>query len=317
MAVTTVVALTAAILAARIAGLQESPQVGSFLLVFTALAAEALPFILIGAFVAAAIQVYVPDGAFERLGRLPLALQLPAAALTGFAFPVCECGSVPVARRLISRGMHPSAGLAFMLAAPVLNPVVLAATFIAYQGRGLGAQMVVGRAALGFVVAVAAGWTLAGQGVGRLLETPHYDAACSVDGAGSRWQRLLGHLQADFFFMAKFVVLGAAIAALIQTAVPRNLLGGLAGSVVVGSIALMVLAFALSLCSEADAFVAVSFVQFSLGAQLAFLAFGPILDAKLSLLYTAAFRRSFVPRLALVAAPLVLTGSLWFEVILL
>jgi len=74
----------------------------------------------------------------------------------------------------------------------------------------------------------------------------------------------------------------------------------------------MAFAFVLSLCSEADAFVAVSFTVFPLGAQLAFLVFGPVLDAKLALLYGSTFGRGFVLRLAAVTAPVVLVGSLWF-----
>ena len=71
--------------------------------------------------------------------------------------------------------------------------------------------------------------------------------------------------------MGRFVVLGAAVAALLQTVVPQDALSSVAGATVVGALALMALAMALSLCSEADAFVAVSFTAFPLGSQLAFL----------------------------------------------
>src|ERR671930_567492 len=85
----------------------------------------------VGAIVSAAIAVFVPDTAFARLARLPRALQVPGAALAGVGFPVCECGSVPVARRLLARGMDPAAGLASMLAAQIFNPIVLASTCVA------------------------------------------------------------------------------------------------------------------------------------------------------------------------------------------
>jgi uncharacterized membrane protein YraQ (UPF0718 family) len=114
--------------------------------------------------------------------------------------------------------------------------------------------------------------------------------------------------------MGRFVVLGGAIAALMQTAIPQSIVGGLADTPVIGALSLMALAFVLSLCSEADAFVAVSFVQFPLGSQLAFLVFGPVVDAKLAFLYGATFRRRFVLRLVAVALPVTLAGSLWFEV---
>jgi hypothetical protein len=89
----------------------------------------------------------------------------------------------------------------------------------------------------------------------------------------------------------------------LQTAVPQQVIAGVAGNPVIAALALMALAFVLSLCSEADAFVAASFVQFGVGAQMAFLVFGPILDIKLAFLYSATFRQRFVTRLLLVSVP--------------
>jgi len=310
------VVATGLIVAGRLAGLSDVPVAGTFVLIFTSLVVEALPFVLMGALVSAVIEVYVPESAFASLARLPLPLQLPAAALGGFAFPVCECGSVPVARRLISKGMHPSAGLAFMLASPVLNPIVLISTAVAYSGRGVATQMVVGRAGLGIVLALAAGWAIGGDEAKDLLRPRPDDLPAVHDSGGpeSRFSAFTGHLAADFFFMGRFVVLGGAIAALMQTAIPQSIVSGVARTPIVGALALMGLAFVLSLCSEADAFVAVSFVQFPLGSQLAFLVFGPVVDAKLAVLYGATFRRRFVLRLLAIALPVTLAGSLWFEV---
>ncbi|MGH2700231.1 MAG: permease [Actinomycetota bacterium] len=313
-----VLATAGLILTGRIVGLSEMPAAGTFVLIFTSLVVEALPFVLMGALVSAVIEVYVPQSAFARVANLPLPLQLPAAALGGFAFPVCECGSVPVARRLIVKGMHPSAGLAFMLASPILNPIVLISTAVAYSGRGVAAQMVAGRAGLGLILALAAGWAIGGEGAKELLRPRPDDPPAEHGGSvtpGSRFSAFTGHLAADFFFMGRFVVLGGAIAALMQTAIPQSIVSGVASTPIIGALALMGLAFVLSLCSEADAFVAVSFVQFPLSSQLAFLVFGPVVDAKLALLYGATFRRRFVLRLLAIALPVTLAGSLWFEVV--
>ncbi|MDQ3751523.1 MAG: permease [Actinomycetota bacterium] len=308
-----------AIVAARLGGVGGHPLVQSFVVIFTSIVVEALPFILLGAIVAAGIEVFVPQNAFDRVARLPLGLQLPAAALGGFAFPVCECGSVPVARRLIAKGMHPASGLAFMLAAPILNPIVLASTVIAYRGLGLSFQMAAGRVVLGLVLAVIAGWALGGESAAELLRNrsnePASRPAGPVIAPPARSVAFADHLASDFFFMGSFVVAGAALAAALQTVIPQSLVAGVARTPVVGSLALMGIAFVLSLCSEADAFVAVSFTQFPIGAQLAFLVFGPAVDAKLVLLYGASFRRGFVARLLIVAVPVVLAGSLWFEAI--
>lgn len=286
----------------------------TFAVIFASIVIEALPFVLLGATVSAAIAVFVPDRTFAALGRLPIALQLPAAAFGGFAFPVCECGSVPVARRLIARGIHPAAGLAFMLASPILNPVVLASTVVAYSGRGLATEMVLGRAGLGLILAIVAGWAIGTTGASDLLR-PRPDDTEPTEHHTNRVHAFTGHLGNDFFFMGRFVVLGAALAGLLQTTIPQSIVAGIASTPVASVLALMAVAFVLSLCSEADAFVAVSFVQFPLGSQLAFLVFGPVVDAKLAFLYGATFRNRFVMRLVVVALPVVLAGSLWFEVV--
>ena len=313
-----VVSAAVLIVAARFAGIGRSAVAETFVLIFTSIVVEALPFVLLGAIVSAGIEVFVPDGTFERIARLPLPLQVPGAALGGLAFPVCECGSVPVARRLITRGMHPAAGLAFMLASPIMNPIVLASTWIAYQGRGIALQMVLGRAGLGLVVAMVAGWAIGGEGARDILRARPDDEhpAPTSSTSGDRTRAFTDHLAADFFFMGKFVVIGSALAAALQTIVPQTLLSGVARTPVLGVVALMGLAFLLSLCSEADAFVAVSFVQFPIGSQLAFLVFGPVVDAKLAFLYGATFRRRFIVKLVVVVAPVVLAGSLWFEVLM-
>lgn len=296
----------------RVAISEDAAGIETFALIFTSIVVEALPFVMLGALVSAGIEVYVSDAVFMKIAKLPLPLQVPGAAFGGMAFPVCECGSVPVARRLISKGVHPAAGLAFMLASPILNPIVLWSTYVAYRGRGVHWEMVAGRAGLGLLLAIVAGWAIGTETAGQLLR--HQDASAGHDHShGSKRRSFVEHLAGDFMFMGRFVVIGGALAALLQTAIPQNVISGVATTPLVGSLALMGLAYVLSLCSEADAFVAVSFTQFPLGSQLAFLVFGPVVDAKLSFLYGATFRRNFVLRLIFVATPVVLAGSLWFE----
>lgn len=283
----------------------------TFLVIATSIVVEALPFVLLGALVSALLEVFVPDRAFASVARLPLRLQVPGAALAGFAMPVCECGSVPVARRLILRGVHPSAGLAFMLASPVINPIVLLSTAVAYQGQA-AVEMVLARAGLGLVVALSAAAIIARPGAARLLR-PRVRPDHAHDHGGSRLRAVADHLAGDLLFMGRFVIAGAALAAAMQTVVPQSVFTGALTTPLIGAGLLMGLAFVLSLCSEADAFVAVSFIQFPLGPQLAFLVFGPILDIKLALLYAATFGRGFTLRLALVTAPIVLAGAMLFQ----
>jgi uncharacterized membrane protein YraQ (UPF0718 family) len=304
-----------AIATGRIFELAEVDRAQTFLVIGTSIVVEALPFVLLGAFVSALLEVYVPERAFAAVAALPLRLQVPGAALAGFAMPVCECGSVPVARRLILRGVHPAAGLAFMLASPIINPIVLLSTAVAYQGQG-ALEMTAGRAVLGIVVALGAATVIGRTRASELLRPrPVAEHEHHHDDHRGRLHAVADHLTADLLFMGRFVIAGAALAAAMQTAVPQSVFTGALTTPLVGAGLLMVLAFLLSLCSEADAFVAVSFIQFPLGPQLAFLVFGPILDIKLALLYTAAFGKGFAVRLALVTAPVVIAGAMVFQAV--
>jgi uncharacterized membrane protein YraQ (UPF0718 family) len=315
-ALTVLLCLIALGVAVRLADPSSVPWLRNLVIVFGSLLVEATPFILLGAAVSAAIEVFVPSSVFARIALLPRALQLPAAAAAGVAFPVCECGSVPVARRLASKGLAPSAAVTFMLAAPVVNPVVVASTFIAYRGRDTLWIMVLGRLALGFVVAMTVGWVMGRIGSGELLRARSAGAAEPEDDEdGSRGRRFVDHLAGDTMFMGRFLIAGAALAAAIQTFVPRSVVDGVASLPVLSLLAMMALAFVMSLCSESDAFVAASFTAFGPSAQLAFLVFGPMVDLKLAALYVGTYRRGFLRAVVIAAGTTTLVCTLWIQVI--
>ena len=205
-----------------------------------------------------------------------------------------------------------------MLAAPVLNPVVLASTFVAYRGRTTLWTMVGGRFLLGMLVAIAVGWVIGSRSKDELLKPNPEEAhehRMELGRPEARWRRFFVHLGNDFLFMGRYLILGATIAALIQTFLPASVLTSVAGAPVVSILAMMLLAAALSLCSESDAFVAASFVQFGPSGQLAFLVFGPMVDAKLVTLYGGTFRRGFVRAVVVTAGATTLVGALWIGVV--
>ena len=305
----------------------------NFVVVFSSLLLQAIPLVMMGAFVAAIIGTFVPASAFARIGRLPEPLQIPVAGVAGFAFPVCECGSVPVARRLVDRGLIPSAAITFMLAAPILNPIVIVSTSIAYRGRDIFWPMVLGRVGLGLIAAMVVGWVVGGKERATFLKVAkssdsgcgcHDDhASCGCDDAGCshnenepRRTTFFNYFAGDFMFMGRFLIFGTAVAAALQTLLPQSLLDSVADAPVVSLVVMMALAFALSLCSESDAFVAASFVQFGVGPQLAFLVFGPMVDAKLAFLYNATFSKGFLRTVLGVVFVVTLIGTLWIEVLI-
>ncbi|MGQ0670413.1 MAG: permease [Actinomycetota bacterium] len=294
------------------------PWIQAFFILFGSLLIQALPFVLIGALAAALIEVFVPVGTLERLAQLPRPLQLPAAGLAGVAFPICECGSVPVARRLMAKGLMPSAAITFMLAAPVVNPVVIVSTFVAYRSRGPVWTMVLGRFGLGLLVAIAVGWALGRRTSDELLrpgEPDHAAHLLQLDRPEPRWRLFFVHLGNDFLFMGRYLVFGATVAAFVQTFLPQSPIVRIAGIPILDVLVLMGLAALLSLCSESDAFIAASFTQFGPSAQLAFLVFGPMVDLKLAAIYAGTFRGGVVRTIVIGAGIVTLVSVMWLRVV--
>ncbi len=288
------------------------------IIVFGSLVIQALPFVVIGALASAVIEVFVPPSALEKLTKLPRPLQLPAAGLAGLAFPICECGSVPVARRLMAKGLLPSAAITFMLAAPVLNPVVIASTFVAYRARTALWTMVLGRFGLGLLVAIVVGWVLGERKKEELLRPSRQHEGhehLDVGRPEPKWRAFFVHMGNDFLFMGRFLLLGATVAAVVQTFLPQGVVSRVASVPVLDVVVMMGLAAVLSLCSESDAFIAASFVQFGPSAQLAFLVFGPMVDFKLGALYAGTFGRRVLRTIVVAVAATTLVGALWIKVI--
>src|SRR6266536_1093907 len=235
--------------------------------------------------------VVVPAGFLPRaLPRRP-ALAVPVAAAAGAALPGCECGSVPIAGRLVARGALPAAALAFLLSAPAINPVVLTATAVAFPGRP---AVMVARLVASLLTSTIVGLVWAWTGRDELLER----ARRRPVEQGPPLAVLVSTAQHDLLQAGGFLIVGAATAATLQTVVPRSILDAVAGAGPLALLALAGLAVVMAICSEADAFVAASLTQFSLTARLAFMVVGPMVDVKLIALQAGTFGRRFALRFA-------------------
>ena len=262
--------------------------------VFVAVVLQALPFLVIGVLLSGVLAALVSPAALRRvLPRRP-ALAVPAAAAAGAVLPGCECASVPVARRLIGQGVAEPAALAFLLAAPAINPVVLVATAVAFPGAP---QMVLARflASAATAVVVGAVWARVGrpEWVPAGLRRP----VATAPGA-SRWVVLAATARHDLVDAAGFLVLGAVASAVLTSVVPDAWARSLAGHLVAAVLVMAVLAVVLALCSEADAFVAASLSALPLLPRLVFLVVGPAVDLKLIALQAGTFGRRFTARFA-------------------
>ncbi|WP_434741304.1 permease [Micromonospora sp. SH-82] len=274
-----------------IAGVLSDPRLQTWTTVFVSIMVQAAPFLVFGVVLSAVIAVFVPRSFWARaLPRRP-GLAVPVASAAGFVLPGCECGSVPVAGSLIRRGVTPAAALAFLLAAPAINPIVLTATAVAFPGNP---EMVVARGLASLVVAVIMGWLWLRLGRADWIKLPHRP---DLDGL-SRGAAFWSAVRHDVMHAGGFLVLGAMAAASINVLVPERWLQTLADDPVLSVIALALLAVLLSLCSEADAFVAASLSQFSLTSRLVFLVVGPMVDLKLVAMQSGVFGRRFAYRFA-------------------
>jgi uncharacterized membrane protein YraQ (UPF0718 family) len=285
------VALLAAVLARGwISQAFTSPRAQEWITVFVAIVVQAMPFVVLGTLLSAAIATLVPERFFARALPSRPALAVPVASVAGLALPGCECASVPVAGALMRRGVTPAAALAFLLSAPAINPVVLAATAVAFPGKP---QMVVARLVASLATSLTMGWLWLRLGRQEWLRTPQRAPV-----TGSRTIAYLAAVRQDAAEAAGFLVVGAATAATLNVVVPQRWLHVVAAHHVIAVVALAGLAVLLSICSEADAFVAASLTQFSLTARLAFLVVGPMVDLKLFAMQVGAFGRRFAVRFA-------------------
>jgi len=277
-------------------------KLGTMWAVFQGLMIEALPFLVIGVVIASLARWLSPGGRWlQRLPAHPLLGPLTGAAL-GFALPACECGNVPVARRLLAGGAPLATALGFLFAAPVLNPIVLASTWAAFPdqpwllaARPLGAFAIAMVLTLLLRLLPEQDLLTAELLAERRLNQPLAEVSLLQRGSGLLGQRLpgpgagkrlppaeaLGHGVREFLNLAALLVLGCAIAAMVQTLLPRSWLLAVGDAPTLSILSLMLLAVVVSVCSSVDAFLALAFASHvTPGALLAFLLLGPVIDLK-------------------------------------
>ncbi|TQM45290.1 hypothetical protein FB388_2688 [Pseudonocardia cypriaca] len=269
----------------------SEPVMQTWMTVFVAVVVQALPFLVLGVLLSAVIAVFVPPSFLARaLPRHP-ARAVPVAGVAGMVLPGCECASVPVAGALVRGGVAPAAALAFLLSAPAINPIVLTATAVAFPDNP---RMVLARFVASLLAACAMGWLWQRLGRTDWLRLPARPSHAGLGKGAAFW----ASVRHDVMHAGGFLVVGAMAAATLKTVVPASWLY-VAGSIpVVSVLTLALLAVLLSICSEADAFVAASLTQFSPTAQLAFLVVGPMIDLKLFGMQAATFGRGFALRFA-------------------
>jgi uncharacterized membrane protein YraQ (UPF0718 family) len=296
---------------------------------FVSIVLEALPFVALGALLGGLIEVFVSRETLTRLLPRNRTAAIGVAGLMGVLIPVCECAVIAVTRRLVRKGVPFSVAVAYLLAGPIVNPIVAASTWVAYPGNW---EIVVLRLLCGYGVAVSVALVMDSlfSGARALLpaalaesghhhDDDHAHAGCDHDHGDHHHshgphpplaQRVLsafGHAADDFLQISQYLIIGAFVAGLSQTLIPREQFVALAETPSAAITAMMTLAIALNLCSEADAFVAASYRSvMPPAAMLAFMVLGPMLDIKLIAMYL-----TFVRVKALIVLMLLLVTAVW------
>jgi uncharacterized membrane protein YraQ (UPF0718 family) len=286
---------------------------------------DAVPFLMLGAFISSLVEVYLPQDFLRRFTPKGRFQGLVTGLLGGLVFPTCECGVVPVVRRLLKKGVPPNTAITYMLSAPVINPIVLASTYMAFQPN---VWMVLGRVFLIAIPACCIGLAVAGIPPASLLrqnaadqdlcETDDHfstvhahtkDGACDPeDHENSRLTRVFSIAASEFLLMGKYFMVGNFIVGLCKAYLPYETLRLFEGNVFLAVGGMMLFAILLSVCSMADSFLAASLSSFPLAAQLSFISIGPLVDLKLIAMYGSIFKPRFL--LVLITVPILIIYAL-------
>ncbi|WP_336774288.1 permease [Paenibacillus sp. MMO-58] len=293
----------------------NSARISTFKTMLISIVLETLPFLLLGVAVSSLMHVFIPEAWIRRfIPKNPL-LGILIACLLGILFPVCECGLIPVVRRLMAKGMPLYVGVAFILAGPIVNPIVYSATYVAFRNR---LEMVNARMGLAVVVALIIALIVYFFVKSNPMKTAEDTMNASnplkvlrVTKKTGKFSEAIRHAGGEFFDMGKYVIFGSILAALIQSFIPRSELLVVGQGEYTSHLFMMGFAFFLSLCSTSDAFVASSFLgTFSASSLLTFMVFGPMIDMKGTLMLLSIFKARFVVLIIALLVIIVPVGSM-------
>jgi uncharacterized membrane protein YraQ (UPF0718 family) len=264
---------------------------------------EALPFVILGVLLSTVVQVWLPPDVIHRWLPRRAWARRAVLSLLGMLIPVCECGNVPFARGLMMRGLAPAEAMTFLIAAPIVNPIVILTTHAAFGWDG---GILVARLVGGYLIANLIGWIYSRHPDPDGMLTQRFVDTCDrvTHEPGTPVRRSLTQFLVELRAVMPALVIGSALAGAVQVLIPREWLLAIGSNPVLSIVAMMILAMTVAICSNVDAFFALSFAStFSSGAIVAFLLVGPLVDVKmLALMRTTFTTRTLVGIVGIVLA---------------
>lgn len=293
---------------------------------FTTIMLEAIPFLLLGALISAIIEEFVSEERISKMIPKNRVLGSLVGIFLGLFIPACDCAVIPIAMRLKKKKVPTNVIVSFMLASPIISPVVLLSTFFAFGETEkmllFGFEMpklFVYRTIFGVLVALVVGIILDIICKDAVLKEEiyehhhnhhdhehihtcnHHHEGCSCSahqketGPIGRVKNIINIMYGDFMGIISYMAVGALLAATMQILLPISNIGGIVQNKYISTFIMMLLAFALSLCSTSDAFIARTFMNsLSKNSILAFILLGPMIDIKNTILLNKSFNKKFV-----------------------
>ena len=269
--------------------------------IFLSIVIEALPFVMLGCVISGALQVFLTPERVKRILPKNKFLSIIVGSFLGFFFPSCECGIVPIVHQFVKKDVPTYTAFAFMITAPIINPIVLFSTYIAF---GNSVKFVIWRVLGSMLVALVVGVWLAYINKTPILQQSAFDNTCVLEEEEhphekeTFWHKcwsVLTHGIDEFFDTGRYLIFGSLLAAAMQTYLPTGAMLQLGHTKLLAILVMLILAATLSLCSEADAFIGSSLLSlFGNGPVVGFLVFGPMVDIKNLLMMKRYFKTSFM-----------------------
>ncbi|EKQ57226.1 MULTISPECIES: permease [unclassified Clostridium] len=275
--------------------------------VFISILIQGFPFILIGSFVSSIIQICISRDTFIKIFSKNILVSCIIAAFAGLLFPICDCGTIPIVKGLMKKKIPIAAGITFMLAAPIVNPIAIIATIYAFPGMK---SVVIYRIATGIIISILVGlimqFSIKKDEEILKNDTDIVECDCGFcndkyDYSKSKLQKIKAifiHAGDEFFNIGKFMIIGTFLSSIFQNIALINSNMYISNDNRISLIVMILLSFLLSVCSTSDAFVAKGFLKlFSINSIMGFLVVGPMLDVKNTIMLFGSFKKKFVLKL--------------------
>lgn len=284
--------------------------------IFISIIIEALPFVLLGTILSGIIEVFITPDIVNKFLPKNKFLRVLFGTFVGFVFPSCECGIIPIINRFLEKKMPSYTAVPFLATAPIINPIVLFATYSAF---GNSIRFLILRFVGATIVAIALGVMLAFLVDDNILKEDakptHFH-----DYSDKKWYQkiflALAHAIDEFFDTGRYLVFGTLIASAMQIYLPTRVLTTIGHSPITAILVMMLLAFILSLCSEADAFIGASLLStFGIAPVMAFLLIGPMIDIKNLMMMVNSFKTRFIVQFISVSSLIIIIYCLFVGVI--